>query len=147
MAKRPGPPPNPNRRRRNRPDIEPTRLQPTGSAEPFEIPEHWRDELHPFAIDFVEAVARSGQSQTYQPSDWWRVLWAARQITYLIEQGRRQSGPIYAALQKEFDALLISEPDRRRAQIWIDGGEDDGEEHRAELAVLDEYRRAVGDDE
>src|SRR5688500_1345345 len=114
----PGPAPKRSevRRRRNKQDID--RVQVAGVVEP---PELGVEDAHPLAVDLYEALKESGQARWYEPTDWARARLLVWSLSKMLDSGR-PSAMLLAALQKDMDALLVSEAERRRVRMEIERG-------------------------
>ena len=135
----PGPAPKRSevRRRRNKQDID--RVQVAG---PVEAPDLGIEDAHPLAVDLYEALKQSGQARWYEPSDWARARLLVWSLSKMLDAGR-PSAMLLAALQKDMDALLVSEAERRRVRMEIERGAVDDSAERAKVAQMEKYRRAV----
>ncbi|RZS39133.1 hypothetical protein EV193_104349 [Herbihabitans rhizosphaerae] len=143
MAKPSGPAPkrSDQRRRRNTPASGPaTAVTVRGSVE---VPPLDLEDAHPFAEAFYTALAESGQSWRYEPSDWARARVFIKLLSDTLKSGK-PSSMMYQALQRDMDALLVSEPDRLRAGIEINRDGGDTSQHDAEVTQMDAYREALG---
>src|SRR5687768_5669110 len=99
--------------------------------------------VHPIAAEFYASLHTSGQARFYEPSDWQRARITTKLLSDLLESGK-PSAMLYAALQRDFEALLVSEGDRRRVRMEIERGTVDSSEEDAKVAVMDRYRKARG---
>jgi hypothetical protein len=64
-------------------------------------------------------------------------------LSKMLHTGR-PSAMLLAALQKDMDALLVSEAERRRVRMEIERGAPDDSAERAKVAQMEAYRRAAG---
>lgn len=124
----PAPKRSEHRRRRNEPDREIRRAV----AIPPEIPEA-DESWHPVAVRWFESLAGSGQSVYYQQSDWAAAFVLAEsisrelkpQVVGVTDDGepvwatKPPSGAALSAWLKGMTALLVTEGDRRRAQVEL----------------------------
>jgi hypothetical protein len=116
---------------------------------------------HPVARQWFESLAQSGQSAFYQPSDWATARVIAESISRELKPQpmvvgfgedahvewieRPPKGASMAAWLKGMTVLLVTEGDRRRAQVELErprpaAGD---EEPTADVSELDEYRRRL----
>lgn len=96
-------------------------------------------EWHPVAVAWFESLSESGQSQFYESSDWAVARLVAEamsrdlkpQIVGVTEAGdpiaykRPLAGASITAYLKAFSSLLVTEADRRRAQVELERSESD----------------------
>jgi hypothetical protein len=138
----PGPPPKRSelRRRRNKVDID--RVQVSA---PVEAPDLGIEGAHPLAVDLYESLKDSGQARWYEPSDWARARLLVWSLSKMLDSGR-PSAMLLAALQKDMDALLVSEAERRRVRMEIERGPVDDSAEQAKVAQMEKYRRAATSD-
>lgn len=136
----PGPAPkrSSQRRRRNVVDIDRVELAGTVEAPPLAV-----EDVHPLAADLYESLKASGQARWYEPSDWARAQLLVWSLSKMLNSGR-PSAMLLAALQKDMDALLVSEAERRRVRMEIERGPADDSAERAKVAQMEAYRRAAG---
>lgn len=115
---------------------------------------------HPYARSWFNSLGESGQSVFYEPSDWTFAMLLAKTISdelYPKFVGMAQPGgkPVYAeapmsgqslqAVLKGMSALLVTEGDRRRAQMELSRRKADEEEDAQILhLVRDEEEQAFG---
>lgn len=136
------------RRRRNKVDIDHVQVEGVVTVPDLDIesaPDEYRDPkpIHPVARALYESLRTSGQARYYEPSDWQR----ARVMVFLLSQQLwtgRPSATMYAALQSDMDALLISEAERRRVRMEIDRAVPDTSADDARVAQMARYRKATG---
>lgn len=126
------------RRRRNKPE---TPIRQAKGADSVEIPEISPD-WHPIARDWYESLAKSGQSQFYEPSDWASARLIAEVLSRLLNQGQRLSGQLFASVLAAMTELLTTEGARRRARIELE--REQPAEEPASVAIMAKYRRAAG---
>lgn len=99
-----------------------------------------RDGLHPLAVDWYTALAKSGQSRFYEPSDWAHAQVVAEAIdAFATERRANMLGAIMSASSN----LLVTEGDRRRLRLELTRTVADPDEEAA-VASLDDYRDALG---
>lgn len=102
------------RQRRNTPEHTVTRAD---GAESVSIPEP-DDTWHPIARQLWDALAASGQSRFYEPSDWAMAYSLMDDLSY-YKTGTKRSGQMLASIYGAMSTLLISEGDRRRVGIEL----------------------------
>ena len=123
------------RRRANKPPI-PVTAAPTGATSP--VPE-LRDGLHPLAVRWFEALAASGQSAFYEPSDWAQALVVAEAVDSFA---REPQAAMLRTILTASTSLLVTEGDRRRLQVELQRTPVDADEAAA-VAALDSYRERL----
>lgn len=140
------------RRNRNKKANE-LKTAPTGtdpSAETRKPNSKW----HPVAKRWFESLSKSGQSVFYEESDWAAAWLLAEsmsrelqpQIVKVLDDGRQvkahvpPTGAALSAWLKGMTALLVTEGDRRRAQIELTRSKTDGDGEVANVSNLEEYR-------
>jgi len=147
------------RRRHTKASDQPDKLEIEGSVEAPDVDENW----HAVAKRWYESLADSGQSHYYEPSDWAMAYMLAESMSRDLEPQvvavpEKTGEPVYAkvpmkgaslaAYLKGMTSLLVSEADRRRANIELQRftpTPDPEKEEAAKVATLDEYRkRAAG---
>lgn len=101
-----------DRRRRNKVDI--TQVDVAGKVESPPADEAW----HELARQWYESLARSGQAQHYEPSDWAAARYVAEVMTRNLEVGRF-SAQLFAAVWSAMGDLLTTEGERRRAKLEV----------------------------
>jgi hypothetical protein len=137
----PGPPPkrSSQRRRMNKVDID--HVEMAGTVEAPDLLD--LEDAHPLAVNLYESLKASGQARWYEPSDWARAQLLVWSLSKMLNTGR-PSAMLLAALQKDMDALLVSEAERRRVRMEIERGAPDDSAERAKVAQMEAYRRAAG---
>jgi hypothetical protein len=137
----PGPPPkrSSQRRRMNKVDID--QVEMAGTVEAPDLLD--LEDAHPLAVNLYESLKASGQARWYEPSDWARAQLLVWSLSKMLNTGR-PSAMLLAALQKDMDALLVSEAERRRVRMEIERGAPDDSAERAKVAQMEAYRRAAG---
>lgn len=159
MGKRGPAPKRSDQRRRQNKDSKPRTI--TVEGEEVKAPpadEGW----HEVAKRWYESLGQSGQAHFYEPSDWAMAYMLAESMSRDLEEQviavpEKTGEPVYAtvpmkgaslaAYLKGMTALLVSEADRRRAQIELQrtAPPDPKDEEQATIAKLDDYRqRASG---
>jgi hypothetical protein len=142
------------RRRRNK-DSKPTK----GEAAPRVVVPKPDKSWHPIAKRWYQSLAKSGQSEFYEPSDWAMAQIVAESISRDLEEQvvavpEKTGEPVYAkvpmkgaslsAYLKAMNALMVSEGDRRRAGVELErAGAASEPEAPAGVVALDEYRREL----
>jgi hypothetical protein len=139
-----------NQRRRVNKDSEP-QTAPAGEAPSVPEPiESW----HPIAKGWYESLAVSGQSAFYEASDWATAVLVAESISrelkpQVVGVMEETGEPVFAvvpmkgaalsAYLKAMSSLLVTEGDRRRAQLELQrGGEKP--DSSADVPNIDDYR-------
>lgn len=146
------------RRRHTKKTNKPDAVTVEGDVEIPEPDEDW----HPVAKRWYESLTKSGQRIYYEPSDWAMAYLLAESISrdlkpQVVAVPERTGEPVFeevpmkgaslSAYLKGMTALLVSEVDRRRAQIELTRkpAPDPKDEEEATIARLDAYRkRAAG---
>ncbi|WP_083462521.1 hypothetical protein [Kitasatospora griseola] len=109
------------RRRRNADEVEiatAPSAHPDGSTAPEADPT-W----HPIAARWYDALASSGQSFFFEPSDWAQAAYVAEAMSRNLNQGQRLSGQLFAAVVAAASDLLTTEGARRRLRIELSKAE------------------------
>lgn len=99
-----------------------------------------RDGLHPLAVGWYTALAESGQSRFYEPSDWAHAQVVAEAIDAFVTERRAN---MLGAIMSASSNLLVTEGDRRRLRLELTRTVADPDEEAA-VASLDDYRDALG---
>ncbi|MGH8791154.1 MAG: hypothetical protein ACRDXX_00710 [Stackebrandtia sp.] len=108
------------------------------SAPPLDFP------AHRIAEDWYRSLSDSGQAQYFEPSDWQAARVLAYDLTRHLNSGRA-SAQMLAAIWSAMGDLLTTEAARRRVRMEILRASDEESDARAGVvAILDDYRRAVG---
>ncbi len=141
------------RRRRNK-ESKPTK----GTAAPKTRKPPADKDWHPIAKRWYDSLAKSGQSEFYEPSDWAMAQIIAESISRDLEPQvvavpEKTGQPVFekvpmkgaslSAYLKAMNALMVSEGDRRRAGIELERAGAAEEEAPAGVVALDEYRREL----
>src|SRR5690606_13724300 len=124
------------RRRRNRPEVEIERAEgavegPVPPADP---------EWHELAREWCESLARSGQSQWYEPSDWATARYIAEAMSRTLKAGAKFSAMLFASVMSGMSTLLVPEGDRRRVRIELERAGEGGDEDDDVVSELAQYR-------
>lgn len=144
------------RRRRNKPEDGVEVDQAQGAAK-VPVPKA-NSKWHPIAKRWFEALAASGQSHFYEPSDWATAELLAEAISRELRPkvvGITEAGdPVKAetaitgsalqALLKGMSSLLVTEGDRRRARVELERPKPESEGGGGGVAWLDDARRRRG---
>lgn len=154
-ARGPTPKREAERRRRNK-TSKPKTVEVPGTIDQPEPVEDW----HPIAKNWYISLAQSGQAQFYEPSDWQLAQILAEAMSRdlkpqpfwigskddgqfeMIDQPMK--GASLAAYLKGMTALMVSEGDRRRAQLEIERGEATPEQPAGVTALADYRKTLVG---
>lgn len=117
-----------------------------GAAE-VEVPKPRRD-WHPITKAWYKSLAESGQSQFYEPSDWWTAQYVAEAMSRSLKsQNGLISGQLFQAIMSASTELMVTEGARRRLRVELQrpdrdqGAESDG---GGEVTLLDDYRDLYG---
>lgn len=109
------------RRRENKAEVETVSApsaHPDGSTAP--PPDNtW----HPIARRWYDALADSGQSFFFEPSDWAQAAYVAEAMSRNLNQGNRLSGQLFASVIAAASDLLTTEGSRRRLRIELSKAE------------------------
>jgi hypothetical protein len=97
---------------------------------------------HPIALGWYDSLAESGQSQFYEPSDWWAAQYVANAMSRNLKQRAKFSAVLFASVMSGMTDLLTTEAARRRVRLEI---ERNGEpEQLGGIAVMADYRKRLG---
>lgn len=131
-------------------------------AAPSVCPLEADDEWHPIARRWFDSLAASGQSRFYEPSDWATAYLIAESMTRDLNPqfvGFRQvdrdstdaeyakiplKGASLAAYLKAMGNLLVTEGDRRRAQVELQRAQAVDEDEEAADEATNVYRAKFG---
>jgi hypothetical protein len=98
---------------------------------------HW----HPYAVGWYNSLKLSGQSASYEPSDWATALVAAQLMDELLQGGFASPG-LLAEWNDMASRLCTTLGDRRRARIQlIRAGETDPDDAAADAEVRKMQRK------
>lgn len=140
------------RRRRNKKDQPTTTAAGAAAVKAPAADRSW----HPVAKWWYQSLAKSGQSQFYEPSDWALAQVVAESMSRDLKprQVLSKDGSIYEVVQpingtsmasylKAMSSLLVTEADRRRALIELERptGSEEGDD--ADVSELSEYRNRL----
>jgi hypothetical protein len=98
---------------------------------------------HPVALGWYESLRTSGQSQFYEPSDWWAAQFVADAMSRNLKQRAKFSAVLFAAVMSGMTDLLTTEAARRRVRLEIERGKD-GETPASVTAIADYRKRLSG---
>lgn len=108
-----------------------TKVVVRGRVEPPEPRSTWSDST----LDWYAGLAQSGQSVTYEPSDWQEALF----IGDLMEDYKREPmASLAVAILKGYADLGVSDSARKRSGVEVnrEQSEDDAEDAREAIADL-----------
>jgi len=109
-------------------------------AEPAKAPRARRG-WAPAAKAWYRALARSGQSRYFEPSDWELARLVAELLSRQL-RAERPSAEMVKACLAAMASLGTTEADRRRMRIEVERPEEGSDEARqAAVTVLEEFRR------
>jgi len=134
-ARGPAPKREDQRRRRNK--TEPVdRVVPDGQVRGPDL----SGEHSTAAVEWYEALRRSGQSVFFEPSDW---AYAQHIVCTAIDTYvRKPSAMMLQSINSAMASLLVTEADRRRLRVELEKAE--GPSEPAELVAIDSYRKQLG---
>lgn len=96
---------------------------------------------HPIAVQFWEALTKSGQSFFYEASDWALAFSITDDLSY-YKKANKRSGQMLQTIYSSMERLLVAEGDRRRARLELE--RDSGEPvEDPGVAIMDKYRKAA----
>ena len=101
-----------SQRRRRNADSVPDRARAGASVAPPEI----REDIHPMAAAWYEALQVSGQAQFYEASDWLQAQIVAEAIDRFMAEG---SAALLNSILSASGSLLVTEGDRRRLRLEL----------------------------
>jgi hypothetical protein len=142
------------RRRRNKPKSKPAKLKVPGAVKPPKPDKNW----HPVAKRWFESLAKSAQSEFYEPSDWAMATVLAESMSRDLEEQvvavpEKTGEPVFAkvpmkgaslsAYLKGMAALMVSEGERRRAGVELERGKVEEPETPAGVTALSDYRKVL----
>lgn len=156
-ARGPVPKPTATRRRTNKPAIPVKKAARKAPIKPKALKAD--SDWHPIALSLYESLARSGQSDGYEASDWAIAYLTCESISRdlapqvvgftpsgeILRSTIPMKGASLAAYLKAFTSLLMTEGDRRRAGLELQKGvkvDPDGD--RASATVTDIRSRLSG---
>lgn len=96
---------------------------------------------HAIAARWYDALAESGQSTFYEPSDWATAYYVAEAMSRNLSGGRF-SAQLFAAVMSASTSLLATEGDRRRLRLELERAKPgaDAASEAEGVAQLDDYR-------
>jgi len=135
----PGPiPKRPEERRRRNKDSQPEIATVTSIvADAPSSDENW----HPRARALYESLAKSGQAQFYEPSDWEMAAVACEMLSRQLN-GEKLNANAVAVIMSIMSSLLATEGDRRRARLILE--HEENTEAPPAVALMAKYRKAAG---
>lgn len=138
----PGPVPkrSTERRRRNTESKVETVSVIVGATVEIPAPE---EAWHPIARDWYLSLAKSGQAQFYEPSDWQYARYVADVMSRNLKQRQKFSAMLFAAVQSGMTDLLTTEAARRRVRMEIDRG-GDAPAQPASVTAISDYQKRLG---
>ncbi len=138
-ARGPAPKRSSERRRRNKEStVETVTPISTGVVDAPPAKSTW----HPTAKQWYESLKTSGQSQFYEPSDWWYAQYLAEAMSINLRQKGKFSAVLLATVTSGMNDLLTTEASRRRVRLEIDrSGQDEGA--LPGVAAMDDYRKRL----
>ena len=83
---------------------------------------------HPIAKRWYNSLKRSGQSASYEPSDWAYACLLAYELTVLLEEPKVRAAALQTIMAGMND-LLTTEGARRRMRLELERGETSGVEN------------------
>ena len=131
------------RRRVNKPEV-PVVHAPSGApaGTAYRRPAAQAD-WHPLARRWWNALAKSGQSRWYEPSDWEHAYVWADLLSRQLKSGK-PSAMMLAAWDSASSRLLVTEGDRRRVRIELErAGQADEDADKAGVTAMDEWRNRL----
>lgn len=114
------------RERRNKPDMEITKIEASGTVDQ---PELGLADAHPIIVDLWESMGESAQSQYYEPTDWQFARFTLHFANQLLWNAR-PSAQMFQGVTSALSDLLLSEGARRRLRMEI-------ERNKTSAAVVD----------
>lgn len=99
---------------------------------------------HPIALGWYESLQQSGQSQFYEPSDWWAAQFVADAMSRNLKQRQKFSAVLFASVMSGMTDLLTTEAARRRVRMEIERGGDAPGEPAGVTAIADYQKRLKG---
>ena len=128
------------RRRNTNPDGAVSRSKGAAKVVRPEADEDW----HPLAQAYYKALAGSGQSAYFEPSDWAHAMVSCEILSRTLSAGRL-SAQLYAAWTGDTQRLMVTEGDRRRLRLELDrpGAKADPDKE-AGVASMSEWRERLG---
>lgn len=102
------------------------------------------DEWHPIALRWYGALAESGQSRYFEPSDWAQAGFVAEAMSRLLSAGRF-SAQLFSAVDSATVRLMATEADRRRLRLELEREQpSDPDADAADATVTDLMARLSG---
>lgn len=94
------------------------------------------DDPHPMVVNFYDSLKESAQAKYYEPSDWQYARYVMYFINKMLQNERKATAVMFAAVNTALSNLLVTEGDRRRVRIEV---ERDGKE--ADITDIATYFR------
>lgn len=94
--------------------------------------------------DIYEAAMISGDEVFYEQSDIAMLRLILDDLSAIRSGGQRGSAEKYKALLAALQQMLLTETDRRKANIELQPRQDSEEDKPAHLVVMDDYRSGLG---
>ena len=98
---------------------------------------------HPIARKWYEALAESGQSQFYEPSDWAHAALVTESMSRML-YADRLSAQMFSAIDAASVRLMVTEGDRRRARVELARTVIRDSDEDAAVASMAEWREKLG---
>lgn len=108
-----------------------------------EIPKP-NSQWHPTAKSWFLSLAQSGQSQFYEPSDWWFAYYVADALSRNLKSGAKFSAVLFATVLSGMSDLGTTEASRRRVRMEIERNPGDQEQPAGVTALADYRKRLSG---
>ena len=105
-----------------------------------EIPPLGIEDPLPETVRFWVSLHESAQTRFFEPSDWWRARFTAREIDQYERNPRRPALKL-AEINKMCSDLLMGEPDRRRNRVEVERASEVVEKP---VGASESYRRVFG---
>lgn len=97
---------------------------------------------HPIALGLYESLRSSGQSQFYEPSDWWKAQYICDAMSRNLRQKQKFSSVLFAAVNSGLSDLLVDEASRRRVRLEIERNANEGAPPG--VTAIADYRQRLG---
>lgn len=132
-----GPPPkrDAQRRRRNAPTVPTVTASSDGTVRGYDL----EGDHSPLAFRFWVALRQSGQTQFFEPSDWFTAELVVAAIDQFVAT---PSAALLASIQSLMTSLLVTEGDRRRLRVELERTAPEATPDAA-VTALDDFRRRV----
>lgn len=100
---------------------------------------HW----HPLAKTWYRALAESGQSAFYEPSDWATALVLGEALSKHLQADEPLQASLLATFLKGSSMLLATEADRRRLVVELQRAQIDAGQEPAKVTDLASWRASL----